>query len=225
MGDQLEELETFSEQLEEGGRPDVNCCQYAKIGLEHSSTMTLEAKLAYDEVLRVIASALEIYHKENANPTFNQEGGVDTTRKPHIEKYTFYPGIVGNQVEDIHQGIHVDMQMGMEMPSYFDACQGKKVPAEESIDYGWVLHLPLCRQGMRVRMLIPNFEQKKWEMRYIEVPFGACCCCGLTFGILVSTLGQAERHTMESACLHIRATISITSVISRNSFLKHPLGK
>lgn len=139
------------------------------MGVDPTDSLTLNIMIrsGSERVKDVAAAALEVIHCENPDVDFLQQGSEEPRPRRDVQRWLFFPGVVGNNCNDVHQAIHCDMKMGISMPSYYEACQGQPIPAKHSLESGWVVHLPLCKQGMRVRVrvLLPNAQRQKFAMR------------------------------------------------------------
>jgi hypothetical protein len=101
---------------------------------------------------------------------YRTENGV--YKEPHVEWWDFFGGIVGKESGDVAQALHIDMEMPMHFDSFYGAIRGCIIPPEDSYRYGWAVHLPICRQDMRLWVMMPDEARKEWVLNYVEIPFG-----------------------------------------------------
>jgi len=163
----------YKSQLLGNNTLDLPCCREFGIGETDSSTMNQSIIAVHSELKKIAAAVVEAAHK--MKPDLYAEEVDDEGSKiyvDHVDKWVLHLGVVGKEAGDACQELHVDMEAPMNHPNFLSTMRGDVVPPEESYRYGWAIHVPICPQGVRIRIVVPHKDTKTWRIRYVEIPFG-----------------------------------------------------
>lgn len=165
---EVEKYKRFLDELE-GDRATPECCMELGISPQRSTTINSNMSVAHDILLRVFAAFMETVHRKKADSAYSVEDGAGVA-----DKWRMFPLVVETPDDgNVHQGIHFDSTGPSKKASFLPSMLGQLLDAEDSYNMGWTIHVPLCEQGMELRIMTPDPESKKMVISYVHIPCGA----------------------------------------------------
>jgi hypothetical protein len=94
--------------------------------------------------------------------------------KKEMDDMELWAGCLQTGKRAVHQEIHVDNEMvflSETMKKYMK--RGGEPTMQECLETGYVVDIPLSREGAIIRVLYPSPDGKKLVMDYVYIPFGS----------------------------------------------------
>ena len=91
------------------------------------------------------------------------------------ENVAFFPGIIKSGRGSVHQSLHIDNK-DLLFSSFLDAVLAGKHHSLTPLQWmsaGYVIDMPLSKEGGYLRVAVPNPEKKRFEMNWVHIPFGS----------------------------------------------------
>jgi hypothetical protein len=163
--------------------PDVEPSSLVEAGVSplDSPMSTTSGSMAHSQIDFLVRDFLEgIFESEpfSAN-VVAAEGSLLGYTSPHFESLKesvqFFPGIIKTGMQPIHQELHIDNKdlIGGDFLEKVLAGQYDSLTDLDWMTAGYVVDMPLSKEGAWLRIAVPDPQHRRFVMDYIFIPYGS----------------------------------------------------